>query len=144
MPPGGSPKHAPPIETTPCGQRKGRHTRSAYGLLEGMSNGPSGSVEAVHDGVTPPPRDEPSIHWNGDHKGDDEAKEQAPPEEAFREPGCHGTRHDEDERVVDQLHRRDRDRIGGDREACCTPERNASSQDRAQSERVAEEEGQNN
>ena len=73
MPPGGSPKHAPPIETTPCGQRKGRHTRSAYGLLEGMSNGPSGSVEAVHDGVTPPPRDEPSIHWNGDHKGDDEA-----------------------------------------------------------------------
>jgi hypothetical protein len=108
-----------------------RHARSADGLLEGMSNGPSGSVEAVHDGVTPAARDKPSIDWNGDHKGDDEAKEQALPEEAFREPGCDGTRHDENERVVDQLHRPDRDRIGGDREAGCTPDGNTSSQDRA-------------
>ena len=80
----------------------------------------------MHDGVTPAARDQPSIHWNGDHESDGEAKEQAPPEETVRQPGCDSTRHDEDERIVDQFHRRDRDRVGGDGETSRSTEGNAA------------------
>ena len=42
------------------------------------------------DCVTPAARDKPSIDWNGDHKGDDEAKEQAHQKRLSESPAAMG------------------------------------------------------
>src|SRR5436190_23528566 len=68
-------------------------------------------VEFVHDGVAATTCDQPAVDGHRDDECDHEAEREAPPEEAVDEPGCHCARNDDDEGVVDDLHRRDRDGV---------------------------------
>ena len=68
-------------------------------------------MEAVHDGVALAPGDESTVHRDRDDERDREARAEAPPEQSVGQPGGERAGHDQDEGVVDELHRRDRDGV---------------------------------
>ncbi len=57
------------------------------------------------------PRDQPPVEWQRERERDDQADGHARPEERFAELGRHRTGHKQDERVVYNLHNRDRRRV---------------------------------
>src|SRR4051794_37868343 len=99
-------------------------------------------VQLVHDGVTLAARDEPAVDRDGEHEGDHQGDGQAPPEQAGRETRGHGSGDDQDEEVVDDLHRGDRDGVGGQGEPHSFAGRGAVAAYGGEGQQVAEEEGQ--
>src|SRR6266508_313598 len=68
-------------------------------------------VSLVHDGVAAAAGDRPTVDRERGAEGDQERDTEAPPEERIVEPRCDGAGDEENERVVDDLHGRDRERV---------------------------------
>ena len=71
--------------------------------------------------------------------GDDEGEGEAAPEEEVAEAGVQRAGDDEDDQVVDDLHRRDAEGVGGERDRDHGRQRQAGPQQREAGQRVAEE-----
>src|SRR3954471_18628831 len=67
----------------------------------------STGVVLVDDSVPPPAHEQAAIDREGDDAGDQQADREAPPEQRVGETGGDGSRHEQDEEVVDDLHRGD-------------------------------------
>jgi len=85
-----------------------------------------------------PSSDQPAIERQCEREGDDQADSKAAPEERVAEARVDRAGDEQDERVVDDLHYRDRRRIGRKRNGKRAAERNAGSKHRADRERIAE------
>src|SRR5262245_23812893 len=97
-------------------------------------------MKLVHDRVAAAARDQPAVDGERGEERDHEREGETPPEERVAESGGESARHDEDEGVVDDLHRRDRQRVGGEREAGGAPPGHVRAENRPERERVAEDE----
>ena len=96
----------------------------------------------VHRDVALALRDQPAVDRQGGEEGDEEREGERAPEEDVPEAGVHRAGDRGHERVVDDLHDRDREGVGGERDRDHGPEREPRPQQRQAGQRVAEEEGE--
>ena len=92
----------------------------------------------MHDGVPEPAGDEPPVHRQRGDEGKRERDCQARPEEDVGKPRIHRPGDGEHDGVVDDLHRRDRKSLGGERDATGADERHPSAKQWHEREPVAE------
>jgi membrane-associated protein len=97
-------------------------------------------VKLVHARVTAAARDQSPIHREGRDEGEGEPERETPPEEPVEQARRHRVGNREHDPVVDDLHRRDRDRVGRESEPKRAPERDAGSDDRPQAQGIAKDE----
>jgi hypothetical protein len=96
----------------------------------------------VDESVALAPGEQVAVDRERGKEGDGECECEASPEEQAVEACLHGTRHRNDSRVVDDLHDRDRQGVGGERDTDRPAKRYASTEERRQRQPVAEEEGE--
>src|SRR6266513_319432 len=96
-------------------------------------------MEAVHHRVAETTRDEPTIDGERRNEREREREREASPEQDVAESSIHRSRHGEDHDVVDDLHRRDRERFGGERDAGRAKQRHPRTQERYERQAVAED-----
>ena len=89
--------------------------------------------------MAPAAGDEPTVDGIGGAEGGGQCNGEGAPEERRVEPCVHRTRHGEDDRIVDDLHHGDRQRVGRERDADRGAEREPTANERHERERVAEE-----
>jgi len=122
--------------------------RIAKGFVDPAYAGPitgdnvTARPDLVHDGMPAPARDERSVDGKRRQERDREGDGQAPPEQQVCQAGVEGAGPDEDDRVVDDLHDRDRQGVGRERQAQRGRERDPGTYQRDEGERIAEDEGQ--
>src|SRR4051812_3573159 len=98
------------------------------------------SVVRVHRGVAAAAADQGAVDREGGPERDEEADGEAPPEEEVPKARFHGSRDDQDEAIVHDLHHGDRDGVGGERGPGGLAQGDAARYQRPQRQGVAEEE----
>ena len=96
----------------------------------------------VQNGVALAARDQPAVDRVGDDAGDDQRERERAPEQDVADPGGHRAGDEQHDRVVDDLHDRDAEGVGGEGDRDDGRQRHPGPQQRQAGERVAEEERQ--
>ncbi len=87
-------------------------------------------VMGMHHGMAAAPSDEPSIDRKGRQERDRQRQGEAPPKKRVSETGVHRAGNDEHDRIIDDLHDRDGDRISGKGQGSRRPESHAGLEER--------------
>jgi hypothetical protein len=98
------------------------------------------AVRAMSPRMALPPLDQRAVHEERRPPGDGERDRKRRPEEEVANAGIQRAGPDEEHGVVDDLHRRDRERVGDERDADRSGEGSPCTEQRNQRQQVAEEE----
>jgi hypothetical protein len=96
----------------------------------------------VHDRVAAAARDQPAVDRDRDDARDRQRERQAAPEQEVADAGVDRARYEQHDRVVDDLHGRDAQRVRREGDGDDGGERQARAQQRQAREPVAEQEGE--